>query len=213
MSRGAFRCEPPLPRARLGEGPFHVRGLVYNGTIDHVERRCPGGLQAFLASIGDAELSAFISSTIFLATATYDIVPLIMLLGPAARLEGIGIDRYAWMRANVAAGADVKGLYRAQLRSSGVLDMAGRLPRIFDRYFEPCRAELAGADASRIEMRFFGLPACMLGMYVWSNEGFLDGALGAVGARDVRFDWSPPKPDGERDRVALQSISTWITWS
>ncbi len=213
MKSDAWPFVPPTHRKRFGEGPFRVRGSVYAGYIDGINKAIPGGLTTVGAEIGDSKVTAFLRDTIFLAASSYDIEPLMHVMRILARFTHTPLDKFIRDGSRDAAERDVVGTYRAQLRSASAEEMATRLPRIFVRYFDPCRAESTDVRANSTEMRFSGLPASALGFYVWPNEGFVSGALEAAGARDVRFTWSSPIADGELEGAAMQSIACRVTWT
>ncbi|MDI3288915.1 hypothetical protein [Polyangium sp. 15x6] len=213
MYKETWACDPSPGRHRIGEGPFRVRGVMYIGNFEYANKRTPGGLSAAYAAIDHPEVVAFLGRTIFLAASSYDLVPAVHFVRALAKLEGTPLDRFVRARARHAGEHNVMGLYRAQMRSSSVGDMAARLPRIFERYFDHCRAEMSLAAEGLVEGRFAGMPAPMLGFYLWCNEGFIEGALSGVGARDVRYSWSAPMPDGERDGTPLKAVTVRITWT
>lgn len=212
MKSDAWSFVPPTHRQKLGESPFRIRGSAYNGYVQRVQREVPGGLPTVLAKLDDKDIAAFLRDTIFLATSTYDIEPLMHVERVLAQMTGIPLEKLVRDGSRRAAEADIVGTYKAQMRSASTEEMATRLPRIFERYFEPCRAESLHIQSTSTEMRFSGLPASALGFYIWPNEGFISGALEAVGARDVRFTWATPISDGEIDGVPTQSINCRATW-
>lgn len=213
MRKEGWSCEPFSGPFAVGAGPFRVRGTVLSGALDRIERRVPGGFAAVREAIGEPAVLAFFEDAIFLASALYDIVPLIHLVRALARLAGQSTDQLVRSGAKSAAERDVQSLYRAQMKSASPEEMASRLPRIFNRYFEPSRAEEVSVGPGVMETRFERLPAPYAGYYVWSNEGFIEGALGASGARDVRCVFSGPTPDGEISGIPLVRVGCKITWT
>lgn len=213
MKSDAWPFVPPTHRKKIGESPFRIRGTVYTGNLEALKAHVPGGLDAIASEIGNDAVVAFLRDTIFLAASTYDIEPLMHLMRLFARLNRLPLDHLVRDGSRLAAEKDVVGKYRAQLRSASTEEMASRLPRIFDRYFDPCRAESLIVQANSTEMRFSGLPTSALGLYVWSSEGFVTGALEAIGAKDVKFAWENPISDGDIEGIPVQSIACRITWT
>lgn len=185
---------------------------MYMGYFEYANKRMPGGLPAAYAAIGDPEIEAFLENTIFLAASSYDLVPVVHFARALAKVEGTPFDKFVRGRARYAGENNVMGLYRTQMRSSSAGEMAVRLPRIFERYFDNCRAEMSLAAEGLVDGRFSGMPAPMLGFYLWCNEGFIEGALTAAGARGVKYSWSAPIPDGERDGIAQRAVTVRISW-
>jgi hypothetical protein len=213
MKSDAWPFVPPTHRKKIGESPFRVRGSVYTGNLEALTKHVPGGLDAIAPEISNDATVAFLRNTIFLAASTYDIEPLMHLMRLFARLNRIPLDHFVRDGSRVAAEKDVVGKYRAQMRSASTEEMAARLPRIFVRYFDPCRAESLIVQANATEMRFSGLPASALGFYIWSSDGFVAGALESVGAKDVKLAWGNPLSDGDIEGIPVQSITCHITWT
>lgn len=204
---------PPAHGKKLGEGPFHVRGSVYAGHVEIVPNHIPGGWSTVSGLLGNPDVEHFLRDTIFLASSSYDIEPLMHLMRVLAGLMKMPLDKFIRDGARGAAERDVVGKYRAQLRSASTDEMAARLPRIFTRYFEPCRAESVSVQPTSTEVRYEGLPASALGFYLWSSEGFILGALESAGAKDVRF--SGPAQVVERDfnGIPVQSLTIRVSWT
>jgi hypothetical protein len=196
-----------------GSGPFRVRGTVYSGALERVAKRIPGGLAAICEAIALPEVTAVLQDGLFLASALYDIVPLIHLLGAVSRSGGPSVEQLVRSGARAAAERDVQSLYRAQMKSASAEEMAARLPRIFNRYFEPSRAEGAVVAPGAMETRFERLPAPYVGYYLWSNEGFIEGALGAIGAKEVRCAFGSAAADGDMSGIPMVRVSCRVTWS
>ncbi len=204
-----MRLEPlPFP---FGAGPFRGRGIVFKGYFEYVSRAIPDGARRVLATCRDPRVGEFFTQ-IFLATAYYDLSPLILLARAAARVEGVRVDQLVRQRARTSADSVVRGLYRNLLTAETGAEMAGRLPRVFARYFDPCHAELEAVDDASLRVRFRGLPAPALGWYVWSNEGFVGRALEIAGAAQPRFRWSTPMDDGALQGVTQQSVELEVRW-
>lgn len=196
-----------------GSGPFRVRGTVYSGALELVTKRVPGGLPAVCGAIALPEVTSILQDGLFLASALYDIVPLLHLVRAVSRLGGTPVERLVRSGARNAAERDVQSLYRAQMKSASAEEMASRLPRIFNRYFEPSRAEGAAVAPGTMDTRFEQLPAPYVGYFVWSNEGFIQGALGAIGAKDVRCAFTGPTAAGELSGIPLVRVDCRVTWA
>lgn len=204
-----MRCEP-LPIAP-GEGPFRGRGIIFKGILDYVEARTPGGLAAVRGALGDPALGAYFDR-IFLASASYDLGPLIHLVRVAARREGVGLAAFIRERARSSARIDVPGVYAPVLKTASVEAMAARLPRIFSRYFEPVVVEVVECAPGRLCCRFTGLPEPMVGWYAWSNEGFMAQSLTLAGARAPRVATVEEVADGALDGIPLRALTQLATW-
>ncbi|HEV8320966.1 MAG TPA: hypothetical protein VG389_05085 [Myxococcota bacterium] len=204
-----------LTTARLpfvaGQGPFRARGVVYLASIAYVKRRTPGGMPALLASLEDPADRTFLSE-IFLAGSMYDIAPLVRLTLAAARLEGTPAERFVKARGTESADTDIRGIYRVLIWASSPEGVAVRLPRAFNRYFEPARSEPAVVRAGHLDSALAGLPEALAGWYVAATEGFVQRALEMAGARDVRFNWDRALPHGATSGVPTVRVGFEIDW-
>ena len=203
----------PLPtdRFRPGEGPFRARGVLVGGIVKYCKHRTPGGLEAVLARL-DPAIRPFFDGAIFLASSVYDLSPLVAFVNAAAELHGETPAEFLRARATMSAKEAVERLYQRQLRSRSAKEMAARLPKIFERFFDPCRAEGIEAEATRMQVRFVGVPEPMAGFYAWSCEGFVPEALRLAGAQNVRHQWSTPTEHGEASGVPLVDLQFRLEW-
>lgn len=204
------RFEPPP--FRPGEGPFTARGLVLRGYLESIDARTPGGLAAARAELADPAASAFFDR-IFLASAYYDVGPLIQLVRVAARREGTPLPAFVIGRSRRGAQHDVATVYAPVLKTSSPEAMAERLPRIFERYFQPGKSELVEVRPGRMLCRFAGLPEPALDFYVWSNEGFVGQSLELAGAKGCRVAVVSEGPDGALAGVPMRAQVVEATWS
>lgn len=204
------RCEPlDFPP---GEGPFRARGTVLAGFMHYADARFPGGRAGLRARLGDPALAAYFDR-IFLATSYYDLGPLLRAAALLAREERTPIAAFIRERARASAKADVTGIYATVLKAGSVEAMAKKLPWAFCRYFEGVGAELLATAGDGIEFRFSGLPAAMLGWYVWSNQGFVGESLRLAGAATAKVETVAVEADGDRDGIPLEAVIQRATWA
>ncbi len=203
----------PLAAERFppGTGPFGARGVLVGGIVEYVRHRAPGGVEAVLATL-DGATRTFFDGTLFLASAVYDLSPVVSFCSAAAASLGETTADFVRQRAETSAKISIESLYKRQLSATDPTGMAARLPKIFQRFFDPCRAEGLEAGAGRMRVRFGGLPKPMLGFYAWSCEGFVPGALRVAGARDVHYAWSRPAAAGTASEVELVDLEFSLTW-
>ena len=203
----------PLPadRFRPGEGPFRARGVLVGGIVKYCKHRTPGGLQAVLARL-DPGMRPFFDGAIFLASSVYDLSPLVAFVNAAAELHEQPPAEFLRARSSASAKEAVERLYQRQLSSRNAAEMAARLPKIFECFFDPCRAEGIEAEANRMRVRFVGLPQPMAGFYAWSCEGFVPEALRLAGADNVRHQWDTPVEQGEASGVPLVDLQFRLEW-
>ncbi len=213
-SRGPPWRFAPLdhPQFPVGTGPFHARGLAYNHAFHYVDQRVAGGRAAFLERFGKEDPLRSFYDQIFLVAGEYDISPLLRLFLIGAELGGVDVGSFIRKRALASGATDTKGIWKPALHGATAREVAPRLSFAFDRYYPPCAAEAGPAEAGRFEGELRRIPSCMNGLYAESTVGFYLGALGAVGARDIRVRFEQPAADGSLARVPLERLRFAVTW-
>lgn len=203
----------PLAADRFapGDGPWRTRGVLVTGVVEYCRHRIPGGLDAVLEAMSP-EMRPFFTGSLFLASATYDLSPVVALVRAAAGLQGETPADFARARSRSSAKEAVARLYERQLSATEPVERARRLPKIFGRFFDPCGAEAVVVSDDRMHVRFSGLPEPMLGFYAWSCEGFVPEALRLAGAKDVQHAWDPPQPGEVEHGVQLMSLLFRLSW-
>jgi hypothetical protein len=209
-----WRYEPlGVDRFPVGQGPFRARGLAYVGALKYVDTRLRGGRDAFLARLGLAHPFASFYEQIFLVTADYDVSPLVQLYLVIAALEGNSVDSVVKRGSRWSGEHDPKSVWRPSLRGATPSDVAARLNFAFDRYFPPSSAEALSSQPEAFEGELRRLPACMAGLYVSGTAGFYEGALGWLGAANVRTQFARPAPDGLLAGVAMERVRFSVRWT
>jgi hypothetical protein len=201
----------PSSLASLGQGPFRVRGVVYGAVLRYVERRLPGGKVALREALRDDAIMRFFDQ-IFVASTDYDISPLVKVCVVSADLERIPPAIFTRDRARESAKMDVPGIYRVLLKLTSPEAMAERLPRAFNRYFEPCRADPTLVRRGGLESRLRDIPECMAGWYAAATDGFVSRALEMAGAKQPRFRWERAEAAGEVDGIATVTLPFGVHW-
>jgi eukaryotic-like serine/threonine-protein kinase len=210
----ALRFEPlPVTKFPLGQGPFRVRGLAYGTMLDFVDKRLPGGRAALRAELGARDPYAPYLDQLFVASADYDMSPLVRLYVALARLKGMPVSAFVERRSSSSAVSDVQGVWKPLLKTTSPEAMAKRLPLAFNRYFQPCEAHALSVEPGHFEGELTKLPAPMAGLLVSSTAGFVTSALQLAAARDPRVVFHRTEPDGELSGVPLLRCRFSSTWS
>lgn len=181
---------------------LQAKGVAFVGILE-AAKRAPGGLDAVRARLSPyfrERLEPF-----YTAHSWYPLDELIALMRAVAQVRGADPQELVRDQAARAARQDVEGLYRQVLRSTTPREMSARLPRAFNRYFRPMRAELVANAQRWMEVEIGPVPATHAEFFRAINEGFVGGALETVGARSVRFEWVPP----EARRASIRFVARW----
>ncbi len=208
-----WRFEPLGPEAfPIGHSPFRARGLAYTNVLDYVQKKTPGGRATCFARLENGPFRSYYDQ-LFLAAGDYDAMPLLALFVAAATLEREPVGRFIEARSRASARIDAETTSRHMLRTVSPEVMAVRLPVAFNRYFEPCRAQVSAVTSSGFSGELGNIPEAASGLYVHSTNGFVSRALELAGAKDVRLDWREPERDGASHGVPVQRIQFSVAWS
>jgi hypothetical protein len=160
-----------------GTSPFRINGVFYLGLRRYIEQRVEGGTDAFTRGLDDPHLAAFVRQT-FLATAFYDLLPILPLTDALARLDRTPFNEFVRQRARAQALHDCEGVYRAFIGRRGsereMLDgVVKTSARIYDFGTIEYVIDRPGvADISRIEV-----PDPVIGWYQTSTTEYLRAVL------------------------------------
>ena len=122
----------PFP---IGDSPFHVKGVLYLGTLSFFEQNATGGTQALLDEIDDPDLLRFIKQR-FLPSSWYDVLAAPQLIDAEARAMRLGVKPYLLHRTKWQAKRDLGGVYRFVLKLASPELVVKRLPRIALQMFD-----------------------------------------------------------------------------
>jgi hypothetical protein len=204
----------PLDPAQFppGQGPFRSRGLAYAHILGYADARLPGGRAALLAHVGASTADSKFYEQIFLVTGVYDVSPLLRLFIAAAELKKTEVGVFIQRRAARSGASDTEGVWKPALHGRTPSEVASRLNFAFARYYPPCGADSLAAERGFFEGELHGIPSCMNGLYCDSTVGFYQGALGRLGARDLRVEFDRARADGSNAGIPLERIRFRTRW-
>ena len=183
--------------------PFEVKGRALVATMRMLER-APGGPDTVLRSLSADDRKYF--GELFLEAGWYALDPYVRIMAAIARLRGLSIREWMRVQADRTAPADVEGIYRMSLQSASLREMAKRLPRAFNRYFQPAKAVLTklGDDFADFELRT--IPTKHAEFFRGINEGFVVGALRYAGAEKPNVLYQEPVRGEPHDGEAIITL-------
>ena len=182
---------------------YRAKGRAFVGALQSA-KQAPGGRDAVAAKMGPlgARLEEF-----YVENGWYDVEVLAALMSATAELMGTSASRHIQAQAHGAAKTDIVGIYRHTLRAETPSAMAKRLPRAFNRYFQPSAARLISAEPTRFSAALEQIPVRQESFFIAMNEGFVTGALEAVRAIDPRVRIVERRVEGLE--VALTFVASW----
>ncbi len=168
---------------------FEVKGRALVATM-RMLGKAPGGASSILGTMSADDQAYF--GELFLEAGWYAMDPYVRIMATIAGARGLSVREWMRMQADRTAASDVEGIYRMSLKSASLGDMAKRLPRAFNRYFQPCNAVLMklGDDFADFELRV--IPTKHAEFFRGINEGFVVGALRYAGANKPRVRYGDP---------------------
>lgn len=171
----------------LVESPFHVKGVLYLGTIAFFEKTVRGGMQSLYDEVRDPELLAFIKQR-FLPASWYDVLPAPRLVECEARAMRIDVPGYLLHRTKYQANTDLGGVYRFVLKLASPEMVIKRLPRIATQMFDFATPSFVLEDKGHATMRIAGIPAVCGEWLETSFSVYTETAMRLAGAQGIIVD-------------------------
>ncbi len=170
-----------------GDSAFHVKGVLYLGTISFFDKTVRGGIQALYDEIHDAALLAFIQQR-FLPASWYDVLPAPRLVACEARAMRLDVPGYLLHRTKYQANTDLGGIYRFVLKLASPELVIKRLPRIATQMFDFATPSSTLDEKNRATVRIAGIPA-VCGDWLETSFGvYTETALRLAGAQGIIID-------------------------
>lgn len=189
---------------------FRAKGRGFTATLKYAEKKVPGGLEAVKSKLWSGD-RAYVGQ-LFIESGWYDAFVLERLMRAVGELQGQSLRDFAREQAVATAKRDLKGAYRHSFRSSSVGELAARLPRGFNRYFEPMHALLVRVEdtCARYELR--RVPSELRELAQGVTEGFCTGAMESAGIVPPLFSWDSSVPDEPVAVTATRALPFRMLW-
>lgn len=195
-----------------GASPFHVKGIIYQGTQLFFEQNVRGGLAALYQEIRDDELRAFIQQK-FLPSSWYDVMPVATLIRCEARAMRLPVPQYLVFRTRFQANKDIGTVYKFLLKLVSLEQVGLRIPRIISQIFDFGTTETRAVGEGHIELVMRGWPAVLVEWCTTAFEVYVETAMRLSGARDSSLRVSSHVPEGPREGVELVTLKMDIRFA
>ncbi len=195
-----------------GTSPFRAKGVLYLGMFEYLDKHLPGGRKAALAGMEGEAVARFFAQP-FLASGWYDSFPGVPLQHAAARIANQPVADFVRQVARWQAERDTHGVYRFLLKLASAEMVVDRVPLLATRYFDYVKVDQQRVGPKEYTAVITGVPAPLAALYMGITEPFLEVAIETAGARDIRFRWSAPEPDGARAGVGLVRLRRHLCWA
>jgi hypothetical protein len=169
-----------------GTSPFHVKGIVYQGTHLFFEEKVRGGVSALYHEIRDDQLLAFIEQR-FLPSSWYDVLPIARLIKHEARAMRLSVPHYLRLRTRYQAEKDIGSVYKFLLKLVSLDQVALRVPRIVGQIFDFGEANATMLDHGHVALHMKGLPTVLVEWCSTAFDVYVDTALKMSGAKETEI--------------------------
>jgi tRNA A-37 threonylcarbamoyl transferase component Bud32 len=223
VAEAETRIEAPAPAASdvrpvaalpcpPGASPFHIKGMAYRGLAFLVSKLVRGGLDAVCEALPDPRLSAFLRQP-FLATARYDILPLLPIYTTLARLMGVPFDGLVRESSAAQCRYDVQTVFKTIWASSTVEGIAERITRFGAQYYDFGRLSGSLPEPNVMVIVHTGVPAYVHPWYEPMHVSYIEECMRLLGAKDGRAVSHHAVLDGTKDGFALVTARTELRWT
>jgi hypothetical protein len=195
----------------MGGAPqFRAKGRGFTAMLEYAAKRAPGGLEGTLAILPPSD-RAYVRQ-LFIESGWYDAFVLERLMRAVAEKQGDTLRDFARTQAVVTAHRDTAGIYRHSFRAGTPAELARRLPRGFNRYFEPMEAALETIDGACASYSLRRVPQELRDLAEGVTEGFCTGAMQAAGIAPPLFSWNPSLADDPVGPTPTRKLSFRMLW-
>jgi hypothetical protein len=194
-----------------GQSPFRAKGTTYLALYASFDKRVPGGSEAVFSRIEDARVIAFFEQR-FLASSTYDILPMLEASKLAAKIAGAPWREFVRGGAKFTAERDLNGVYRVLLKLASPRMVVERLPRILVQYFTFGHVEGHFSGPTRYEAIARGIPKPVAPWLTHAAEGFVPTVMGAAGAKDAAVIVHPFDVEDHVQGMEMHTTRFSVSW-
>lgn len=203
---------PIYGRFEPGRSPFRTKGTSYIGLVTRFDRDLPGGFPSVLERIEDPKAAAFLGQS-FLASSTYDILPLLDAGQVGARLGGKIYRSFVREGAAYQADRDMSGVYRMLLRIATPGLVVERIPRVLMQYLDFGKMTGALTDEYRYEGMLTGIPKPVCPWIHSVLEGFTPVVMAKAGASATTVMVRPFEAEGSVDDMPIMKARVTVSWT
>jgi hypothetical protein len=179
----------PLPSS-----PFHVKGVIYQGTQLFFTERVRDGLTALYHELRDDDLAAFMMQK-FLPSGWYDVMPIARLVPCEARAMRLGVPQYLRLRTRWQAERDIGTIYRFLLKLVSHEQVALRVPRIIGQLFDFGTVEPIIVGPGHVELTMRGWPAALTEWCTTAFHVYVETAMILSGVEEPVIEIHPFTPE------------------
>jgi hypothetical protein len=208
--RPTSELQPPLI-GEPGQGPFHIKGLAFEGLFAYVAQKVPDGKARAFERIADPRVRAYLQQP-FLAASRYDIVAYLHMVSAAAGAAGVPAARFLAEQSAWQAARDVGGVYRLLLKVTSPETVAQRLGLAWARYFDFAKIDVLSVTPGCVVLHVRQMPTVLVPWYRIGARSAGDTIIALAGATAIEVAFTVPQPDGTASGFALCHFELRRTW-
>jgi serine/threonine protein kinase len=201
---------PPLPRA-AGQSPFQIRGMPYRGLAAFITRALPGGVAELCDALDDASLIDFLQQP-FLASSTYDVLPIRPVMATLAHLLGRSFEELVVTTTRNQARFDGRTVLREMVGAVSLDDWHERAARFGEEYYTFGGIEGTRVGERHVILRHHGVPAYLEAWYGPMQAAYVDELARVLGGKNVRTERLPVEPWRPKDGLPTVVTGAHVHW-
>jgi hypothetical protein len=194
-----------------GEHPFRVKGHGLRARMAVYDRIVPGGREAVIDAIDDAQVRTYLRQPI-LAASWYDLFVHAALDLAASDLRKMTAWDSVATASAMQADDDASGIYSVLLRVISPHFLVRKLGAISAQYFDHGTIEVASLDDKHARMTRHGISNQLYWWWGGILDGYVTSLFRRAGAKDIEVHAGPlrsPKPD---EPLGLGSFDVDVRW-
>jgi hypothetical protein len=184
-----------------------VKGNAYRGFVTLVGKVVPGGMDTLVAMLAERDLRDFVKQP-FLASARYDILPLVPLCAAVARILGVQLDGFVRSTTRKQAQYDARTVYKRIFDTESIADLSERFARFNENYYDFGRYESALTAPGRLMITHAEIPAYLRPWHLPMHVAYAEAAMEIAGAKEIKVLSSVVTPAGARAGFPLITSRT-----
>jgi serine/threonine protein kinase len=192
-----------------GKSPFHIKGGSYRSFVFQIDKAL--GLETFLEALEDESMRTFMRQP-FLASARYDVLPMVPLFATLARLRGVPLADLVRVSTAAQVRYDAKTTYKSIMTTSRPEDLVDRIGRFNAQIYDFGKYSAILAEKNCAELEFARIPAYLEPWFAPMHVAYSEESLRLTGVQNVVVASHVSEDAGAHRGFPLRTYRTRIEW-
>ncbi len=193
-----------------GKSPFHIKGGSYRSFVFQVDKAF--GFETFLEALEDESMRTFMRQP-FLASARYDVLPMVPIFATLARLRGVPLLDLVRLSTAAQVRYDAKTTYKSIMATSRPEDLVERIGRFNTQIYDFGKYSAILAEKNCAELEFAKIPAYLEPWFAPMHVAYSEESLRLTGVRSVVVASHVSEDAGTHKGFPLRTYRTRIEWT